>query len=106
MEKINVNTMIKPIEMNGGKVKRKRYSKWLNVERGCEKIKLEDKVTLYQINLYGEKTFIVTRDANHAVLGKGQGNGLQWIADKNYITADEFWGQNNPNIDEDEYEEE
>lgn len=85
------------------KLKQKKYSQWKQLKNTG--VKIQDKITLFQINLLDKDTFIIARDSTKELLGQGEGNGLQWIKENGYITDDQFFKDNNPEFDEEDEEE-
>lgn len=95
---MNANAMLKAIEMNGGKITKYRYSKWIS-RTGPISTRIQDNVTLCIIDFLGGISFMVIRDSSNKAVFQGEGNGMQWIKENNYISRELWLDENDLNHD-------
>lgn len=92
MSKLNVRELIRGMEIAGGKVNMIKLSKWIEVKN----TKIQLKVTLLQIQMFDNFSWMAINDTTNQLMNQGNGLGFDWVTENELITEDKFWDINNP----------
>ena len=92
MSKLNVRELIRGMEIAGGKVNMIKLSKWIEVKN----TKMQLKVTLLQIQMFDNFSWMAINDTTNQLMNQGNGLGFDWVTENELITEDKFWDINNP----------
>lgn len=92
MSKLNVRELIRGMEIAGGKVNMIKLSKWIEVKN----TKIQLKVTLLQIQMFDNFSWMAINDTTNQLMSQGNGLGFDWVTENELITEDKFWDINNP----------